>query len=455
MTDTTGTSAPRQSPSDLPFGSSGSESTLVRALGVRGLSATFFNILIGAGIFILPATVAGQLGAAAPLAYAVCAVAMGLIVACFAAAGSRVSLTGGPYAYVETALGGYAGFLAGVLLWLLMSFATAAVANGFAISLGELLPPLRGTAARAVVLLVLFSVLAGVNVRGVREGKTLIELVTVAKLLPLVVFVGLGAFFVRGEYLVPAAPPDMVTLGRAAITLIFVFAGIEAGLVPSGEVRDPSRTVPRSLFLAMAVVTGLYMAIQLVVQGVLGPLAPEAADAPLAATAQRFAGFPGRTLMLVAAVISMFGFVSGLTLAAPRALYALARDRLLPSALALIHRRYRTPFVAIVVQSALAAVLAATGTFTQLVILANVAVLVLYLLCCVSAWVLQRRDVRGEGAPFVLPAGPLVPLMACVLIIWLLWSAEVRELLVVGLVVVASSLLYLLAGRPAARRTTS
>ncbi len=438
-------------PSGAP-GVHGRESALVRALGVRGLSATLFNILVGAGIFLLPATVAGQLGAAAPLAYVVCAVAMGLIVACFAAAGSRVSLTGGPYAYVETALGGYAGFLSGVLLWLLMSFATAAVANGFAISLGELLPPLRGSAARAAVILVLFSVLASVNVRGVREGKALIELVTVAKLLPLVVFVGLGAFFVRGEYLIPAAPPDMVTLGRAAITLIFVFAGIEAGLVPSGEVREPSRTVPRSLFLAMAVVTVLYIAIQLVVQGVLGPLAPDAADAPLAAAARRFAGFPGGMLMLVAAVVSMFGFVSGLTLAAPRALYALARDRLLPSALALIHHRYRTPFVAIVIQSALAAILAATGTFTQLVILANVAVLVLYLMCCVSAWILQRRDIRGEGTPFMLPAGPLVPLLACVLILWLLWNAEARELLVVALVLAASTLLYLLAGRRTARR---
>jgi basic amino acid/polyamine antiporter, APA family len=431
----------------VPGVSGGADSALVRALGVRGLSATLFNILIGAGIFILPATAAGLLGTAAPFAYLACAVAMALIVLCFAAAGSRVSLTGGPYAYVDAAFGGYAGWIAGVLLWLLMSFATAAVANGLAISLGQLLPMVRGDGARVLTLALLLGSLAWVNVRGVQQGKTLIELVTVAKLLPLVVFVLLGAFFVRAEHLTPITIPDTAALGRAAVMLIFVFAGIEAGLVPSGEVRNPSRTVPRSLFLALLVVTLLYIAIQGVVQGVLGPRAPEFTDAPLAAAAQRFAGFPGRTLLLIAAVISMFGFVSGLTLAAPRALYALARDRLLPGPLAAVHPRFRTPHIAIIVQAVVVVLLAATGTFTQLVILANVAVLVLYLLCCAAAWTLQLRDVRGDGEPFRLPAGPLIPLLAGVMIMWLLWNAELREIAVVGAVIAGASVVYLATGR--------
>src|SRR6185436_11223071 len=114
----------------------------VRAIGTLGLAAGIVNIMVGGGIFRLPANVAGSLGAAAPLAYLVCALAMGLIVFCIADAGRRVSLTGGPYAYVGTAFGPYAAFLSGVLLWMLGSFASAAVSTVLASSLGLLVPAL-------------------------------------------------------------------------------------------------------------------------------------------------------------------------------------------------------------------------------------------------------------------------------------------------------------------------
>src|SRR6185503_4338214 len=117
---------------------------LIRVMGTFGLAAAIINITIGGGIFRLPANVAASLGAAAPIAYLVCAVAMGLIVLCIADAGSRVSLTGGPYAYVETAFGRYVGFISGVLLWMLGTFATAAVSTVFASSLGLLVSTLAG-----------------------------------------------------------------------------------------------------------------------------------------------------------------------------------------------------------------------------------------------------------------------------------------------------------------------
>src|SRR5918994_2085902 len=98
--------------------------------------AHLVTVTIGGGIFRLPAGVAQQLGAAAPFAYVVCAVAMGLIVLCFAEAGSRVAPTGGPYAYVEVAFGPFVGFMAGVLLWLLGTFAVAAVSTVFADAVG-------------------------------------------------------------------------------------------------------------------------------------------------------------------------------------------------------------------------------------------------------------------------------------------------------------------------------
>ncbi len=121
------------------------ESSLLRAIGVLGLAAGIVNVTVGGGIFRLPADVARGLGAEAPLAYLVCAIAMGLIVLCFAEAGSRVDLTGGPYAYVETAFGPFLGFLAGVLLWILGTMAVAAVSVVFATNAAELAPGAQGT----------------------------------------------------------------------------------------------------------------------------------------------------------------------------------------------------------------------------------------------------------------------------------------------------------------------
>src|SRR5512134_1177443 len=158
------------------------DESLVRGIGTLALAAAIINITIGGGIFRLPANVAASLGAAAPLAYIVCAVAMGLIVLCIADAGRRVSLTGGPYAYVATAFGPYAGFLSGVLLWMLGTFATAAVSTVFASSVALLVPALSGRATELIVLIAVFAFWTLINLRGVRLSVRLNSVATVAKL---------------------------------------------------------------------------------------------------------------------------------------------------------------------------------------------------------------------------------------------------------------------------------
>ena len=411
-----------------------SESSLVRALGTWGLAASIVNVTIGGGIFRLPAGVAQQLGAAAPIAYVVCAVAMGLIVLCFAEAGSRVAMTGGPYAYVEVAFGPFVGFLAGVLLWLLGTFALSAVSTIFADSVGALVPALAGGVARTLVLVTIFAVLAAINIRGVEQGTRLNSIATVAKLLPLLLLAVAGLFAIRGENLEVARTPGMGEIARASIFLIFAFSGIESALVPSGEVREPSRTVPRAIGIAMVGITVMYLVLHLVAQGTLGAsLATEAT--PLAAAAGVALGPWGRTLILVGATISMFGYVSGMTLAVPRALYAFARDGFLPRGLAAIHPRFRTPWIAIVVQTVIVCALAASGQFEPLAIIANIATLLLYGACCVAAWTLRRRGVQQSGGvPFRVPGATVVPWLALLVIGFMLTSIEAREWLVVAIV---------------------
>ena len=417
------------------------ESQLVRAIGTWGLAASIVNVTVGGGIFRLPAGVAQQLGAAAPIAYVVCAVAMGLIVLCFAEAGSRVSLTGGPYAYVEVAFGPFVGFLSGVLLWLLGTFALSAVSTIFADSVGALVPALAGSTARTLVLVSVFAVLSAVNIRGVEQGTRLNSIATVAKLLPLLLLVGVGLFSMNADNL-QYTPPSAPAVSRASVLLIFAFLGLEAALMPSGEIRDPARTVPRAVFLAMGVVAVLYVLIQIVAQGVLGS-ALAGDRTPLASAAGSVFGPTGRTMILIGSSFSMFVYLSGMTLALPRMLFAFGRDGFLPSRFASVHPMWRTPHVAIAAQTLVVGALALLGDFEKLAVAANVTGLIVYGACCVAAGELRRRDVRGGGVPFRVPGGAVAPWLAVAVIAWLLSEITAAEWRAAALVLTGAIVIYL------------
>ena len=424
--------------------------SLVRVIGTFGLAAAIINITIGGGIFRLPANVAGSLGAAAPIAYLVCAIAMGLIVLCIADAGSRVSLTGGPYAYVGTAFGPYAGFISGVLLLMLGTFATAAVSTVFASSLGLLVPPLAGRGMEIAILVAAYGFWSIVNLRGVTLGVRLNSIATVAKLLPLLLVAIGGMFFIEAANLRVEAMPAAADVARTSLLLIFAFAGIECALVPSGEVRDTSRTVPRAIALAMLGITLLYVALQVVAQGILGSGLADANVSPLADAAGASLGGWARSLLLAGASISMFGYLGGMTLAMPRMVFALAQDGFLPRALAAVHPVHRSPQAAIVAQSVLTLALAISGTFEKLAILANVSALALYFGCALASWRLRRLGVTGEGTAFRVPlpstalgaGAPVVPWLACAVIVWLLTGLTRDEWLGFGACILIASLVY-------------
>ena len=418
---------------------------LQRVIGTSGLAAAIFNITVGAGIFVLPAHAAGQLGAAAPLAYLVCAVATALVALCFAEAGSRVPKSGGPYAYVEAALGRYVGYLCGVLLWLGITLAMAAVATVFRDSLAGLVPMLGGPVPRAVVPVVLVATLALVNVRGAALGSRLSGISTIAKLVPLLAFVVLGLPHVNAENLTLSAMPPLGAVGETGLLLMFAFLGMESALQISGEVTNPARAVPWAIAVALGGVALLYVSVQLVAQGVLGSAlaAPETAQAPLAAAAERFAGAAGARLILIAMIVSTFGFMTATMLSTPRTLFALAADGFLPRSLALVHPEHHTPHVAIAAQAIIVCLIALTGTYVRLAQVASVAVLLVYLACCVGAWRLRRLNAGSESKPFLMPAGEVVPWVAAALMIGLLVRATAEAWLLTVAVAAAASLVFL------------
>lgn len=409
-----------------PPGAVNPDALLARALGTRQLAANIFNYTVGSGIFLLPAIAVFHLGTAAPLAYITCAIVIGLVVLCFAEAGSRVAATGGPYAYVETALGPMVGFVAGCLVLATGTSAAAGVSSALARSILALFPGTPGWAPYTLIILIVASLVA-INLRGVRTGARVIEVATIAKLLPLLAFVFIGVFFIDpGNLAWSGMPPAQTVLSTAGI-VIFAFSGIEGSLIPSGEVKNPARTVPRAAFLALGAATLLYLAIQFVALGILGLDLANDRTTPLASAAGAVFGPVGRAVLIVGAVVSMFGYLSANVLSEPRGLFALSRDGFLPRQLAAVHPAFQTPHVCIILYGFIVGSIALSGTFEQLAIFANLAALLLYFLCAIAAFVLRKRDVRTDGEPFQAPGGPLVPIAACLSISWVFYETVQRD----------------------------
>jgi basic amino acid/polyamine antiporter, APA family len=420
-----------------------SEVVLQRIVGVRALALMIVSVTVGAGIFGMPALAARDLGAAAILAYIVCAIIMGLVALCFAEAGSRVAGTGGLYAYATAAFGPLAGGMVGMLLFTANgAFANAAVAALFANTMALLVPWFAVPMARAGLIVGMYGAFAWLNVRGARGGVTAAQVTTVVKLMPLVLLVVAGAFFIHPEHLRWTVAPTLTTLGRASTVLIFAFIGLEGGLSISGEVSNPARTVPRAILFGVASVVALYIGVQLVAQGVLGEMLRGASTAPLADTAQVAFGNMGGTLVLVATVLSTLGFMAADILATPRVLLALGTDGFLPKAVGQIDPVRKTPMIAIVCYVGLALVLALSGGFAVLALVSAAGTLVMYLICCLGVLRLRAKDVSGPDTPFIVPGGPAIPLLASLGIVALLLSLERKELFALGGVLVVCAVPY-------------
>lgn len=420
---------------------------LVRAVGLLGLVAIAVNGVIGAGIFVLPASVARLAGPASASAYVVAAALMALVVLCFAEAGSMFGETGGPYVYARTAFGPMVGFVVGWMFFLTRWAAAAAVANGFTAYAGVFWPEVAHGAGRLVVLTLAIGGLAGLNVVGVSRGARTVNVLTIAKLVPLLLFVALGLFALDPSRFRLLSLPPAGGLQQASLLLVFAFGGFENANVPTEEVVDPKRHLPIALVVSIALATVLYVLIQIVALGTLPDLASD--PTPLASAAARFLGPAGAAILTVGAMLSTLGSESALVLVTPRLLYAFARAGQLPAPLGRIHPRFLTPHVAIAVFAVMAWAAAAASSFAALVAVSAIARLVFSAATCLALPVLRRRLPR---APFRVPGGIVVPAVATALSLWLL-SAVPRDQAIAGAVaIVLGFVLYLLFGRRGAPR---
>ncbi|MBI2797415.1 MAG: amino acid permease [Gemmatimonadetes bacterium] len=429
----------------------GSDTMLRRVIGPNTIALNAINLSVGSGIFVLPAVVASIMGPTAIYAYLVCGAAMALVLLCFAELGSTISRSGGGYAYIEHAFGPFVAFLAGVLLWFTFGvLSDAAIAAALADTIASIWPAAGTPVARALVLAAFFGTIITANVAGAREGARVAVVLTIIKLVPLAVFV-IGCLpSIQPAAVFGGGLPSLESLGKASLVLFFAFTGAETALSPSGEIRDPRRDVPRGIMAGTAGVILIYLAVHVAAQGVLGADLAKEGAAPLVTAATRAMGPWGRTLLLLAAVLSMAGCVAGDLLSMPRTLYATASDGQLPEFLARVHPRFHTPYAAIAVYGGATWFFATVGGFVWLAALASAGLLLVYLAICLAVLKERRSAARAEGG-FRIPGGPTVPLLGCALVIALLANAQASEWKPLGGLMAVSAVYYAIR-RGAARR---
>jgi amino acid transporter len=429
---------------------------LSREIRKWDLVALLVNVTVGAGILRLPADVQKTVGNYSLAAFVVCALVIGLIALCFAEVGSRFSGTGGPYLYAREAFGPTLAFLVGWLMWLTRLAGFATLVQIFIAYVGYFWPPAEAGLSRIAIITGLVVALTCINLIGVKESALAGDVLTVSKLIPLVLFVAVGLFFVSPARLTLTTMPSLGSFSAAVFILVYAFSGFEAVLVNSGEIRQPQRVIPFSLMVGLGASVVLFLLIQVVCIGTFPKLA--GSERPVADASQNFLGAIGPVIISTGALVGIFGTLNVIMLACTRLPFAMAAQGQLPAQLAHVHRRFRTPHVSILVCAVIVFLLSLSGTFIYALKVTVITRVLVYASTCVALPVLRRRakmrvsvQTQGEAAAFFkAPGGMLVSIVCVLLCLWLLANSGWREARDVSIAIAIGLAIY--AVTPAARR---
>jgi APA family basic amino acid/polyamine antiporter len=416
---------------------------LKREVGPLALAMSIVNMTVGAGIFVLPGIVGVNLGAFGVFGYVFCAILLASIMLSYAEIGSKVTTSGGSYAYVEAAFGRYPGF---VINWLFFFgwglLGSAAIINVAADSLAILFPIFGLPLVRALFFACVLGLLVFVNIRGAKEGVRLVQFFTIIKLAPLILIIFFGIGLIKTENLMWDELPTVANFGQTAFILFFAFSGFETTLGVSGELKNPKRTVPLGLLLGGVILMLTYMLLQMVIQGALGAEVALFKDAPLAAVADKIIGPIGATILIIVTAISCLGNNTGDILATPRLLFAGAKDGFYPKFLARVHPKYATPYLAVIIYAALIFIFSVAGGFEELAVLASCAILLIYLSVILATIKMRRKIVENAEQTFTIPGGLIVPSIGIIAIIWLLTMLSIEDILATLAFIGIVSLIY-------------
>ncbi len=414
----------------------------LRAVSRWEIVALSVNDVIGSGVYlILPVAAAQLLGPASVWAILAAGFAVLLLVLCFAEASSLFDRPGGAIVYTRAAFGDFVGFEVGWMTWIARISSIAGLSVFFARAVGYLWPAARSGVGQYATIVLPLLALTGINVRGVKSGARTAVVLAWGKVLPLVLFVAVGLFWVNWTRVFPVPTPERANFMKAALLVLFAYAGFENTPAPAGEFVNPKRDVPFALIMQIVIVTAIYTTVQLVAIGTVPNLG--SSPTPLADAAAMMMGPVGGFILTLGAVLSVLGTNNNTVLAGPRYLYALAETGRLPAIFAKIHPRYRTPHVAILTQTGVALALMLTGTAEELAVLSAIARLATYIGTAAAVPVL-RRKLPATPRTVRLPGGALIPVAALAICLLFLSAAEKKNWIAGGIALAVGAGIYIL-----------
>jgi len=390
---------------------------LRRSLGFTDLFLITMGTVIGSGIYVVPSVVLRQTAGQTSLAMLVWAIAgvLSLLGALtYAELGAMKPEAGGLYAYLRDAFGPIPAFMYGWASFVVIaSGSIAALAVAFANYLKPLLP---FDVPGPLISVVTIAVVAVINVRGTRGSSSVQNWTTGAKVGALLILSLLLIFRGQGS----TNPAETITelpsaslaagIGAAMIGVLWAYEGWQYVTFSAGEARDPQRTFPRAISLATFALIVLYLLANLGYVRALGPVGAANSQRVAADAIQTVVGPVASAIVSGLILVSIFSALNGLVLTTPRMYFAMARDGLFFKRLAVVHPRFGTPALAIIVLTAWGAVLAASGTFEQLLTYAVFSGWIFYGLGALAVFAFRRAEPNVER-PFRVPGYPVTPLL--------------------------------------------
>lgn len=399
----------------------------------------FINGVIGAGIFGLPSKVFKEIGVYSLLALIVCAFTVFIIIFCLAEVSSRFDKTGGPYLYARTSFGPLTGFITGWLLLLTRFITYAALINLLVTYLSFFTDWFILPIPRIITITGITIFLSYINHVGVRNSTHLNNFLTITKLLPLLLFIGVGLFFIVPENFEIKNTPNFSDFSSTVLLLVFVFGGFESILVNSGEVKDPKKNLPFALLLASLIIVIIYILIQIVCIGTLPELA--SSNKPLAEAAGLFMGKTGATIIAFGALFSILGTLNAIMLVGTRLPYAFSEEQQFPKAFSFIHKKYRTPTLSLILFSVVTLIVSITNSFIYAATISAITRVMIYGIVCLSLIELRKKD-TGQSDYFKIPFGNVVAIAGFGVALWLLSNSKISELRDVAIAVSVGLLIY-------------
>ncbi len=414
------------------------DADLVRGIRRWDLVAIAINGIIGAGIFGLPSKVYSLIGTYSLIAFVACALVVALIILCFAEVSSRFEETGGPYLYAREAYQPAIAFEIGWLIWLARVTAFAANCNLLINYLSYFWLSATSPLWRASVIVFVVSVLAFINLLGIRQTAVFSNIFTVGKLVPIIIFIAAGLFFLNPQAFEFGPSPSTGDFSKSVLLLVYAFTGFEMATIPAGEIKEPQKNLPRALLTAILVVAILYIGIQVVCVGTLPGLADS--QKPLADAGSHFLGTAGGAIISAGAIVSITGNLNILLLSSSRLSFAMSEQRQLPEFVGRIHTKFFTPYVSILLTAGLMLFLTLKSSFVAALTISTIARLVTYGATCLALPLFRAK--REAPPAFKLPGGTIIAILCLILIVWLLLNSSLREAWVSAIAAGVGLLIY-------------